>query len=453
MANQLAYCIIQGVSPLDSTSNSYIRVRFDITSGSNTLTNVTDEGGVYSGINNVRPGQILRAGGSFTSGTTVVSVNTSSATIVVEDGAVTDETNELARIAPASGEYFIPSASLSDPQQQINYASITGSEDDEYIVGTNRFGILGKAYSEGAIIPGRFHLYEILNVRDRNPSNSDAKLYVRWYESGSEADSGDTMATTPDQSTALLEISDSNELIPIFKSRIVSGFNLDGGEEVAAYQIALEAFFDSLQTGSSAISSSYATTASFAISASYAVSSSHEIIKEISSSYADSASFAITASYALNAGSGTGFPFSGSAVITGSLLVSGSGVSGSFSGSYEGDGSNLTGIISSSYAVTASYAVSSSVEIKKEISSSHADTASLALDILWSNISNIPSGLLSSSAQIKEYNVFATTGSNLFTDDQTIDGLLILGTQSGVPTYVSGGIYVDSNYDLYLGSI
>jgi len=38
-----------------------------------------------------------------------------------------------------------------------------------------------------------------------------------------------------------------------------------------------------------------------------------------------SASFATTASFALNAG-GSGFPFSGSAVITGSLLVSGSGL-------------------------------------------------------------------------------------------------------------------------------
>ena len=453
MANQLSYCLLEQVSPLDSTSNSYIRVRFDITSGSSTLTNVSDEGGIYSGLNSVRPGQVLRAGGSFTSGTTIVSVNTASATITVSDGAATDETSELARIAPGAGEYFIPTASLTDPQQLIDYQNITGSEDPEYIAGSNRYGVLGKAFSGGRIIPGRFHLYEIVNISSRNVSNNQAKLYVRWYESGSEADSGDTMSTSANQTTALLEISDTNDLVPIFKSRIVPNFNLDEGEEVAAYQIALESFFDSILTGSSAISSSYATTASFAVSASYAVSSSHEIIKEISSSYADSASFAITASYALNAGSGTGFPFSGSAVITGSLLVSGSGISGSFSGSYEGDGSNLTGIISSSYAVTASYAVSSSVEIKKEISSSHADTASLALDILWSNISNIPSGLLSSSAQIKEYNVFATTGSNLFTDDQTIDGLLILGTQSGVPTFISGGIYVDSNYDLYLGSI
>lgn len=43
-------------------------------------------------------------------------------------------------------------------------------------------------------------------------------------------------------------------------------------------------------------------------------------------SFATSASFASTASFALNAGGGAGFPYSGSAVITGSLLISGSEV-------------------------------------------------------------------------------------------------------------------------------
>jgi len=58
-----------------------------------------------------------------------------------------------------------------------------------------------------------------------------------------------------------------------------------------------------------------------AISASYATSASYEIIKEVSSSYADTASFA----------------------------QSGDGIfSGSFSGSYVGDGSNLTGIAAAS---------------------------------------------------------------------------------------------------------
>ena len=49
-------------------------------------------------------------------------------------------------------------------------------------------------------------------------------------------------------------------------------------------------------------------------------------------SYIATASFALTASYAENAGAGAGFPYSGSAVITGSLLVSGSGITGSLLG-------------------------------------------------------------------------------------------------------------------------
>jgi hypothetical protein len=58
------------------------------------------------------------------------------------------------------------------------------------------------------------------------------------------------------------------------------------------------------------------------ISASYAISASHEITKEVSSSYADfaeSASYAVTASYLDSYV--PPFPFSGSAVITGSLVI------------------------------------------------------------------------------------------------------------------------------------
>ena len=82
-------------------------------------------------------------------------------------------------------------------------------------------------------------------------------------------------------------------------------------------------------TGSLLGTSSYALTSSNTISSSYALSSSNSF----TSSYAFNAnnSFtAVTASYALfassSAGGATGFPFSGSAVITGSLLVSGSGI-------------------------------------------------------------------------------------------------------------------------------
>lgn len=69
------------------------------------------------------------------------------------------------------------------------------------------------------------------------------------------------------------------------------------------------------------------------------------------------ASFAVTASYAMNAGAGAGFPYSGSAVITGSLYVSGSGITGSLSGSLLGTASYADQALSSSFAT---YAISAS---------------------------------------------------------------------------------------------
>lgn len=46
---------------------------------------------------------------------------------------------------------------------------------------------------------------------------------------------------------------------------------------------------------------------------------------------------------------------------------------------------------------------------------------------------------------------YATTGSNLFIGNQTVNGILILTTQSITPSFVSGGLYLDQNYNLYIG--
>lgn len=74
-------------------------------------------------------------------------------------------------------------------------------------------------------------------------------------------------------------------------------------------------------------------------------------------------------------GGSAGFPFSGSAVITGSLIVSGAtaddtvdftdvagGVSGSFSGSFSGDGSGLTGVVADSVDIQGLVSASSGVD-------------------------------------------------------------------------------------------
>jgi hypothetical protein len=70
------------------------------------------------------------------------------------------------------------------------------------------------------------------------------------------------------------------------------------------------------------------TTSSFAITASAAASIT---FTPTTASFSTTSSFATTSSYALNAGSGIGFPFSGSAIITGSLLVSGGNIIGTSS--------------------------------------------------------------------------------------------------------------------------
>ena len=69
--------------------------------------------------------------------------------------------------------------------------------------------------------------------------------------------------------------------------------------------------------------------------------------------------------------------------IQGKQLINPISLTGSFSGSFQGDGSNITGVSANtaSFAITAShafFAISASHEIIKEVSSSHANVADTA---------------------------------------------------------------------------
>lgn len=90
-------------------------------------------------------------------------------------------------------------------------------------------------------------------------------------------------------------------------------FNISGSSIFA-----ISGFTGSLQgTASWAVSASQAITASVATSASYALSASY-------ATQALSSSYALTASFALNGGGGAAFPYTGSAIISGSLVITGS---------------------------------------------------------------------------------------------------------------------------------
>ena len=154
----------------------------------------------------------------------------------------------------------------------------------------------------------------------------------------------------------------------------VNGYNVVTANQTSSMSVASSSFaLTASYAANVPVTSSYALTASYvenALTASYVVNaltasyvtnaiSASQAANAYTASYvanAISSSYALTASFALNGGGGggVGFPFSGSAVITGSLLVSGSGITGSFSG----DGSGLTGIIAGGKVLTQSTASS-----------------------------------------------------------------------------------------------
>ena len=170
----------------------------------------------------------------------------------------------------------------------------------------------------------------------------------------------------------------------------ISGAFTDASSSFSSRVTDLESFSSSLDTTfatdqevQDAVSSLNAATSSYALtssisgafdSVSSSIASDIEDIIDGTTTVA-SASHAVsslTASYALNAGAGAGFPFSGSAVITGSLEVSGSTISGSFIG----DGSGLTGItVSSTNTVTSSFSSTGSVTILHSFNSKNVSVS------------------------------------------------------------------------------
>ena len=350
MARQLFYGKLADASPVGNGSNSYIRVRFDATTSSTTLTNVTDVSG-YFGLDKVRVGQVLVESSAFPSGTIITAVDVGNNTITVEDNPATAESQGLGRISPPQGEYFIPSASLTDPQGLVTFNNITGSDDSDYDSTDGvTYALLGPAADSGQnLIAGRFHKYTISEVFYRNASGGEGSIYIKWGEKGVESDSGDEMYTAASQTFAIVGLTPSESLAPMF-SRNLSGIQeLNTGQEFAAFQIEVQDFLDDIvttdvfYTGSnvaSNIENLYFT--GNGVSVTSTGSRGVEInITSGGGGSTDTGSLLTTASSALNVitftkgdastftitvdtgSSGDLFPFTGSAIISGSLEVIG----------------------------------------------------------------------------------------------------------------------------------
>ncbi len=245
--DRLFYGAIDNAIIFKNGDNSFIRVRFDADVASKTLSNVTNVSG-YFGIGEIIPGQQLVASTQFPSGTTVVSVSIGSQEIVVSDFPAASGTNRLGRVSPPKGQYFINSGSLTRPNNNTLVTNdITGSEDIQFNPSDNKFGILliqASTSSLSSAINGEFAQYEISRVTDRQNS-AQLSFYVTSSATGVLAEEDDKAAASGINSFAIVELSHSSSLAPIFNQNVAG--TPAGGYEVAAYQIAVQEFLDDVE--------------------------------------------------------------------------------------------------------------------------------------------------------------------------------------------------------------
>ena len=147
-------------------------------------------------------------------------------------------------------------------------------------------------------------------------------------------------------------------------------------------------------------------------------------------------------------GSGAGFPFSGSAVITGSLLVT-NYISGSFTGSLLGTASYSNNTLSSSYALTASNA-NNTVSSSYALTSSYTLTASDANNALSSSYALTSSySFNSNSASYANNSIYAITASYaLFTSGSGGGGGSGVGFPFSGSAVITGSLNVSQTITL-----
>ena len=265
----------------ENEANAFSRLRGDFTNGQNTITNISTDGGSrsdgapYYGLSNLKVGMVLVSSGEISGETTITNINTGTSTITVSDNAIASATNQLIRVRPQKGLYVVSGSTFNkngngEPQ---NLNSVTGSNDSEYDSNTNKWGMIAKLSETGSVsgtIIGSYGQYEITDVIER--SLTAATFYISSSNDLGATFTEDSGSQISNAGSVMLlaQISTENGLMPALAAEDVGA----GGQglALAAYNLSVASVFQNFSTGSS----------------------------------------------------GAGFPFTGSAEITGSLGITGS---------------------------------------------------------------------------------------------------------------------------------
>ena len=257
------------LSSFSATNDNITVITGDVQNGSNNITNVAAFDSSYD-VNLLRVGQILGDVEGVFDTATVTITNISGTTVTVNGNANTNDSGKIFTSDTPEGVYYFASASFTDPNSNITVNSITGSNDSDYNPSlSNKYAILGRAKKGSTLQDGVFLPYIITEVIYRDVGNFKISGFIEWGDQGTESDSGFTLDTTSNRVVPIVETTPTGSKVPMFDIQVLTGISANGSG------------FTGWQQSVNAIS---------------------------------------------QLSSGSGFPFTGSAQITGSLGVTGSAV-------------------------------------------------------------------------------------------------------------------------------
>jgi len=230
------------LSSLSPVNENIVVTTGDFTNGSDQFT-ITDSF-------LAREGQTITYVDSQFTGTVTIT-NVAGSTITVDQTANANASSgQTIGLNTPSGTYLFESASFVDPQGIKTVEDITGSQDSEFSAGDTVYNLIGQAANNiGNAIVGRFHLYTVTEVVYRGESPPELSAFVQWGEDGTEASSGDQLYGSAGQDLPIVSLSVSQSLTPIYSTELTDMISAPGAD-VAGYQIALNSVIDKFITAS-----------------------------------------------------------------------------------------------------------------------------------------------------------------------------------------------------------
>ena len=249
----LSFDSANGLYSNENQVNGFIRIKADYVSGSPNVTNISAVAG-YFGIDEIRPGMIIVSSGEISGESTIVSVDTGNNSLVMADNAIASATDQTTRIRPQKGFYFIESASFSKngTGEPSDLRDVTGSNDSEYDNAFNKWGVilpLAKTGSVTTTVTGLYGQYQITEFQSRINA-SEANIFISSSNDlgGSFTEDSGSQVSAGSGNAILAEISNTNGLMPIMGATDVGAGSQ--GLALAAYNASVEATFALLSSGS-----------------------------------------------------------------------------------------------------------------------------------------------------------------------------------------------------------